>query len=600
MEAFVQWALDPVRGNEEKYTVELIVETGMRVWHARHKTGILEDPEAREERNRQRKLNPAYVASYSEEELRKTAEFLPERKEWSHFPYSERPIRDLKAFQFLNLESLDLNSCEATDLSPIANLPKLRSLTFSSPDCSDFRALTFCKNLRELKLTFGVPWPEVGGLELLQDLEELHLVGNLLAFAPGTTWGKVWRGSLSCLPLAARTCGDLPILPACRFLTLAGADRLEGIERMSHLRNLVLNGPVRDYAPLAALHELTCLTVTGDKPRDVTPLIQLPKLQFAQFGEKFRANTPRDYSPLAEAPMLRELVVLGCPPVEMEVAAINAGLAHWDDVLLDSAAHPLSPLRMVVAPATEQPPLPKPVLDPEESDFVDAGVRACEGRWVAEHLHQQVADLTGNSHWGTITVKGENRTFYMEINAIEAVEIFPEVLHSIRESLARLRHEYSGTVIISLQTPHAKPTPAELEMEEHLQELQENEEFEQWRRDQEDYLDRLHRYELKKQEGGPIDPAEFTVPEPQPISPWAEEEEGEDMEEDDEDFLDEEEEDEDSFEDSESSLMQGEHPLADHYRLMAYVTLNEIWFQPSHRGIAVHLMRREPDLEFPG
>lgn len=588
-ESFIQWALDPVRTNEEKYTVELIVEVGVQLWHFRHQTGFREDPDTIEERKRQRKLNPAYVASYSEADLRKASEVLGDQKHWAYIPYSDRPIQDLKAFQFLDLESLDLTSCEASDLSPVARIPNLRSFTFSSAECLDFRPLGECAKLRYLNLTFSVPWPEVAGLERLQDLEELHLTGNLLAFAPGTSWSKVRRGRLLCTPLAARSCKEIPVLPECLFLTLGGVDRLDGIEQMSRLRNLVLQGVVQDYAPLIALKELTCLTIEGDKPREVNSLAQLPKLQFAQFGDPFLANTPRDYSPLAEAPMLRELIVLGCPPVDMEVEAINAGLGQWDDLFLAPTPWEVPPLRMLISGQEPLFPLTVPEPDPEEDGFVDLGMRSCEGRWVAEFLQQGIQQRIGIPHWGIASANGENRTFYLEIHAIEAIEIFPDFLQAVRGCLAELRHHYSGTLTISLQNPRTRFTSAEIDREEHLRERQEDAEFDQWQRDQEEYLDRLHRYELKKQEGGPIDPAEFSVPEQEV---WDEEE----PEEEEADFLVEDEETEEEEEQNGAFLFEEEHPLAEHYRLTAFLSLEVIRFHPEQREIAIHLMRREPDL----
>jgi hypothetical protein len=605
MQEFIQWALAPSRNNDEKYTVELIVEEAVAIWHARHNTGLAEDFDAREERNRQRKLNPAYVASYSEDDLRKAAEVLQDRREWSHFPYSERPLRDLQAFQFLNLEALDLSWCDATDLTPISKLANLRRFTFRSSECRDFRPLAECRNLRHLNLSFTVPWPEVAGLERLENLEELILSGNLLAFGAGTCWPRVRRATLNCTPLAARSCHDFPVLPECVCLSLSGTERLEGIERMPRLRNLALGGPVLDFAPLAELKELTCLSVTGDKPRDVTPLKLLPKLQFAQFGEAHKPNKPRDYSPMAEAPMLRELVVLGCPPVEMEVAAINAGLAGWNDLLFADQPRPLGPFKMIVAPAAEHP-------GQEGADFPqeDEGMASCESRWMAAYLQHELQTLTGLPHWGAVRANSGQSAFFVDIYAIEAVEMFPEFIRGLRQALARLRRDYSGTLMIMLQNPPANPTPAELAEEERLQEIEDNAYYEQWRRDQEEYLDRLHRYELRKEEGGPIDPAEFSVPSPLPpsVSSPADEfwDEGEN-EEDDDQFEDSDEEADEfpgegeSAEDEEETfddiLREGEHPMAEHFRLVAHLSLHEIWFLPHNRSLAIHLMGRDPDQE---
>jgi len=171
----------------------------------------------------------------------------------------------------------------------------------------------------------------------------------------------------------------------------------------------------------------------------------------------------------------------------------------------------------------------------------------------------------------------------LEIRAVEIVESFPEFIQTLRECLARLRDPYTGGLVISLEYPTPKLSSADMTRDEELRELQEDDEFDQWQRDQEDYLDRLHRYELKKQEGGPIDPKEFSVPEPPQRAKWEDEE---DLEEDEE-F----EEEEDEMEEPERFILMGEHPLADQYRLTAEICLESIRFHPDQREIASKLMR---------
>ena len=41
------------------------------------------------------------------------------------------------------------------------------------------------------------------------------------------------------------------------------------------------------------------------------------------------------------------------------------------------------------------------------------------------------------------------------------------------------------------------------------------------------------------------------------------------------------------------------HPLAGNYMCGGVLTLDEVWFYSHFRGIASHLMQREPDLEIP-
>ena len=215
-------------------------------------------------------------------------------------------------------------------MSVFATLPKLRVLHFGSADCEDFSQLAGCRQLRELALSLsssglrvGSHWPNVQGLEQLSELETLNLSGNLLAFAPGVCWPKVRTATLICSPLAARSVRELPQLPACEFLTLGGVEKLDGIEAFPRLRNLAITANTRSFEPLTALKNLTAVTCSGFAPLDVRPLTRLPKLQALTFNANYHFTlnppTPRDFSPLADAPMLRELVVTGCPPVEAEV-----------------------------------------------------------------------------------------------------------------------------------------------------------------------------------------------------------------------------------------------------------------------------------------
>ncbi len=42
-----------------------------------------------------------------------------------------------------------------------------------------------------------------------------------------------------------------------------------------------------------------------------------------------------------------------------------------------------------------------------------------------------------------------------------------------------------------------------------------------------------------------------------------------------------------------------EHPLADEYRMMAHLTLSELWIIAYARDLAIYLMGRPPDVEIP-
>lgn len=610
VENFISWALDDARTVEERYLVELLVEQGVGRWNSHHKNYKYDTLDVIMERKRQRAFNPAYEPSYSEDSLRKSVEVFPEFTSWNfHCSLDERPLRDIKALRFLpNLETLQLHSTQVADLSPLTELPNLRVLHLGSRTCEDFRPLSRCLQLRELTLVFwrayllpDSSWPDLTGLDTLVQLESLSLEGNLLAFERGVRWPNVRRAELRCQPLAVRNMRDLPQLPSCEFLTLGGVERLDGIEAFPRLRNLTIETVVRDFAPLQALHGLTCFTCKEFEPLDVSPLTGLPKLQSITFDTRYKtrmlAVKPRDFSPLADAPLLRELHVHGSSPVESEVAAINATLLPWDDVLLAAHPRPLPPLRMIIAPNQKHPPIPELRAGPEDSGLPDEGLRQCEGRWASQLLTRAINSRLGQADWGNTSVCGRSRHCFVTIESFAVVEKLPQIVDALRETLARLRHDYDARIMIALKAPHIEPTPAQKELETKFRDEQDEADYERRRRDREEYLERLHRLELKKQAGEKIDPKDFvpSAQTPLPPPPWE---------------RDEEDDDDDTGSgsgdvavkekpDPPPSWDDEEHPLAHNYRLMGYLSLSEVWFCPHSRDLAIYLMGRQPDHEIP-
>jgi hypothetical protein len=613
-EAFIRWALDDARTVEERYATELLVEMGVNWWNSRHKIYKHTSLDETMELKRQRALNPAYEPRYSEEAVRKTAEELHRMTNWwSSGGMDDRPIRDFSVFRFLpNLESFSVNDCEVTDLSVLAEFPRLRVLTLSTRKCEDYRPLARCAHLRELAITFWRPyykfcplWPDFTGLDRLDQLESLSLEGNLLALPRGIAWPKVRRAVLRCLPLDARNLRDLPQLPACEFLTLAGAERLDGIEAFPRLRNLIVESNTRSFAPLTALEHLTCFTCNGFEPLDVAPLTTLPNLQCATFDTRFKyelnASTPRDFSPMGRAPKLRELHVVNCPPVDLEVAALNAMLPPWNDVFLAPQPRPLPPkLRIIIAPHTKHPGGRGIQPDPADNGLPDAGLRECEGRWIGRFVENTISGKIGCSDWGHVTGNGLYRTFEVTIESYGVVEKFREIIEAARASLTRLRPDYEAHIHIWLKVPKRKPSPAEQELIEKFEKEQDEADFERRHREQEALRERLHEYELKKQLGEPVKPEEFAPGEREPLPPppWDEDEDDED--------------EDDAGDDGGGDLAvkqkpepppmwydENEHPLADQYNLMAHLTLDEIWFFSHARDLAIYLMGRQPDEEIP-
>ena len=173
------------------------------------------------------------------------------------------------------------------------------------------------------------------------------------------------------------------------------------------------------------------------------------------------------------------------------------------------------------------------------------------------------------------------------------VERLPEIIEAFRTALARLRSEYAGHLHIYLQVPPPKPSAAQIELNRQFRARDDRAEYERHAEEEREALERQYLYQLKKQEGGPIDPEEFAAPEQVPLPP-IEEEEDEDDEDDGGDIAYKK-----KPEPTFNWFNEHDHPLAEAYALLADLSLSEFWIHPHHRSIAVHLLQREPDVEIP-
>ncbi|HEV7401851.1 MAG TPA: hypothetical protein VGO11_02950 [Chthoniobacteraceae bacterium] len=595
-EAFIRWALDDARTLEERYTTELLVEDADHMWHLKNNVRHRRTIDQTLARERERFLNPAYQPSYSETSVRHAAEVIAVQREWqlATWAYKDRPARDIAVLRFMPaLTKLTINTYIA-DLSLLAELPNLRDLTFTSPVCEDFRPLARCTWLRRLRLNFGVPWPEVAGLETLQQLEFLGLCGNLLVLPPGLVFAHVHEGLLSCQPLQARSVRDLPRFPACEFLTLEGVERLDGIDAFPRVRNLTLTGPVRDFTPLTALPGLTWLSYKGALPLDVAPLVRAPALLHAGFETQHtfgvEKDPPRDYAPLAASPTLREVVVTGCRPVELEVAALNAALTPWDDFFLRPEPRPVPPLRVIIAPRKLHPRQPEAHSRPDEQLPPDIGIRECEEQWIKRFGTALVGECIGHRDWGCVGARGIDRYLFAGLECYEDLPRFPEIVEALRTLVARLRSEYVGELSIWLRVQKPELTPAQQQLLDEFQEREDEAAAEQRRRDREEHVERLHLFQLKQQQGEAIDPKEFSPSPrgPDPTPPWEEESDEDDAG------------DEGSGNfavktkpDPPPDPYDDDHPLARNYHLSLTFTLGEVWLDPRFAGLGLHLLQRE-------
>jgi hypothetical protein len=284
---------------------------------------------------------------------------------------------------------------------------------------------------------------------------------------------------------------------------------------------------------------------------------------------------------------------MNCPPVAAEVRTINNLLATWNDDLLLPKPRPFPPtLRFIIAPWKLHPHNNETKFDPEDHGVPDDGLRAAEGRWVARFAAEAISTRLGAADWGEATADALMRRLFVEIHAFAVVEKLPEIIAATRTVLAQLRHEFTATIQIHLKSPELQSTPERQALEQQFLDRQEAEEDKRRERERKEHLERLHRYDLKKQLGEAIKPEEFAPPPRQPETPEPE---------DDEDVYEVDDGDVKVKEkpDPPALFLDDQHPLADHYRMLGVLTLTEFWVGNHHQDIAVYLMGREPDQAFP-
>jgi hypothetical protein len=516
---FVQWVHSPDRTQEELITVERITEAALPLWRTRHGVRVADFHAANageKERRHQRAHNPAYLPTLLDAALEQTAEVLGEIEEFSfQSGYdADRTVRALSPLRWLpRLTSLSISRAELADPEVISELTGLRRLHLSDTLLDDTKAVGACRELRELSLSLSRPWPDLGALAALVQLETFTFSGNILALADVPALPRVRTASFSGSGLAPRDLRGLPEMPLLEVLTAGPVFGLAGLERHPRLRTLKLNGPMENLQPLAALRALTYLELTGDHFRSVAPLATLPELRWAVFA----TARPRDYSPLAEAPRLHQVEVRGCDIHELELGALHAALDPWDSEWALAEPRPLPrEYRFLYHAGNNFSPW-WPLEDPPEASWHgDAMMEIAEQRWFQRAVQAAAAAFLGEPDFNA---SGRHRGDYpsregrVRLSRWDYLEKLPGLLEVLRGVLARTRFRHAIHVGATISVAEARG----MEEQRRWQDDEETEEERRAKWDEEkrlkrEQLDREHRFELLKAEGAEIDPEDFAAP----------------------------------------------------------------------------------------
>jgi hypothetical protein len=517
--SFAAWACDPARTIEERFGAEILIEQTIGLWKKKH--GVEQESinyEAERLRKKDRMLNPAYEPRFTRQDAEHVEEILPEVKGFDDGVYDDRPIRDLSFVRFCSgLESFAIRRCAATDWSPLLTQPTLTKLDLWFISARDLRFIGQLIRLQALRLWPEAPWPDLTGLENLRELRELHFHGNVLAFRgipclPQARFVEICHGSGFNVPL--RSVGDLPDMPELRRLKLENTAELDGLEHYAKLLNLEIYGFYTDLTPLAALQQLTHLTLSGGEYPSLAPLAKMPQLRRLVVCRE----EPPDFTPLAEAPRLHEIELEISPIQPVELDALRPLLPPWSEEFAAQTPRPLGPLRLKLRqkdPDEEREGGAEPRAWGEDEEMAKS-----EYVWFCRETCRRLTRLLGKG-WATEEAdhRWANTQMHVTICRPEDLDCIPEIVQCLRETLAHTRHPWSYFFMVDPEKWYERDMDeiyaADGEEFDAEREREDWEDRQQQERERREFLERKYRHRLRLESGLPSSPEDFAPPKPE-------------------------------------------------------------------------------------
>ena len=503
---FADWACDSRRSREERFAAEMLIEKTIGLWRRKQGVKYESNYEADRLRQKDRSLNPAYEPQFSRADAGRVEEILNEVKDLDLYNWDDRPVRDLSVIRFCPaLEKLTTYRCEIRDWTPLLAVPRLRDLRVHDRLAKDFRPVAQLTELQVLDLSIDAPWPDLTGFERLSRLREFDFGGNVLALQaiprlPALREAKFHQGYRFNVPL--RSVGHLPEMPELRRLHLENTSALDGIERFPLLLNLEVYGYFEDLAPLAALKQLTHVTISGGDYATLAPLARLPELRRLVI----RREEPQDCTPLAEAPRLHEIQVEMCPVATAELATLNAMFPPWDEEFAVTPPRPLEPLRLLVRDKYEDR---DDAGRGEPRDWgEDKEMTKSEERWFTRETNRRLTALLGKG-WGRCA------STHVTITRPEDIDRLPEIAQCLRQLLATARDSWSYMFIVDSLARFERGMEEIQRDDDEFDAENERQEWEDRRRrerERREYLEREYRYRLQQEQGLPTRPEDFAPP----------------------------------------------------------------------------------------
>ena len=224
------------------------------------------------------------------------------------------PIEDLTLFSGMTeLESLRASPLISTDLSPIANLKKLKTLILANLGLSEgFSDISVLAGLKELELiNLGGTFSDISPLAELHELKDLVIYCSVSDVTPLSGLTKLTRLSINSDRLT-----DISVF--------AGFDNLTEIH--------MPNNEVEDITPIAGLTKLTWIELEQNNVSDISALSELKQLQDLRMSD----NRITDITALYELTRLKFVFLSGNEIPREQKAALrqklpNCGIYFGDD-----------------------------------------------------------------------------------------------------------------------------------------------------------------------------------------------------------------------------------------------------------------------------
>ena len=463
-------------------------------------------------RLKERSLDPAHQPDYSREDAGHAEEVLPEFKKFCLPFHDDRPLRDLSFLRFCPpLEAIELRQTEIRDWSPLLFQTALTKFdVWRDQVVRDLRVLGRLTRLQTMHLYLSVPWPDLRGLENLTELRDLHYNGNVLAFrdVPVLPQVRVFEiGHLGSFDIPLRTVHDLPAMPELRRLKLDNTTELDGIERYTKLLNLEVYGYFTDLTPLTALTELTHLIISGGDYETIAPLARLPNLRRLTV----RHEVPPDFTPLADAPRLHEVVMEVSHIVPPELASLNAMFTSWSDDFALPQPRPLAPLKLLHRSLKKGDPKTEETSTAAPRDWGDDDeMGKSEARWFVREANRRLRQLLGDGgcHFDEHGLHPGHDL--ITVSRPEDIDRVPEIAQCLRELFAAARHPWELLLIVdSLGRYERDMDEIYADDDEEFNAEKEREEWEDQRerqRERREFLERKYRHRLEQELGTPAAP----------------------------------------------------------------------------------------------